>query len=286
MDPCGDDSRPTNPVARSTRSGFFIWGNMEDKKSYYSIMPASVRYDKSLTSNAKLLFGEITALANERGYCWASNRYFSDLYGVTPQAISCWIKQLEASGYIHVKYINEGKEIKERRLYISDYNYEEIGEAGGINKLMGGYQQIVGGVSIKSEGGINKKLKVILNTNTKLNNTSIENAPSGASHAFEKPTIEEVESYCSERGDVVDPQKWYSHYEAVGWKVGKNPMKNWRAAVRTWEPKGHKVTTSQKKKTTCPKCGSDLIGDTCPKCYVPDQGSIDALRAARERMKF
>ena len=52
---------------------------------------------------------------------------------------------------------------------------------------------------------------------------------------FAKPTLEEVEAYCLARGKGVDPQKWYDYYSANGWKVGKNPMKDWKAAVRTWE---------------------------------------------------
>lgn len=53
--------------------------------------------------------------------------------------------------------------------------------------------------------------------------------------AFLKPTIEEVKAYCLERGNSVDPERWFSHYESNGWKVGRSSMKDWRAAVRTWE---------------------------------------------------
>ena len=52
---------------------------------------------------------------------------------------------------------------------------------------------------------------------------------------FVRPSLEEVTEYCLERGGVVDPQRWYAYYESNGWKVGKNPMKDWKAAVRTWE---------------------------------------------------
>ena len=55
---------------------------------------------------------------------------------------------------------------------------------------------------------------------------------------FTKPTLEEVQAYCLERGKGVDAQKWYDYYSANGWKVGKNPMKDWKAAVRTWERSG------------------------------------------------
>lgn len=52
---------------------------------------------------------------------------------------------------------------------------------------------------------------------------------------FTPPTIEEVRKYCNERGNRVDPAAFVSFYDSNGWKVGKNPMKDWRAAVRTWE---------------------------------------------------
>lgn len=52
---------------------------------------------------------------------------------------------------------------------------------------------------------------------------------------FVKPTLEEVRAYCQERKNNVDAERWIDYHEANGWKVGKNPMKDWRAAVRTWE---------------------------------------------------
>lgn len=52
---------------------------------------------------------------------------------------------------------------------------------------------------------------------------------------FHPPTIKEVQAYCLERNKGVNPEKWYDHYTSNGWKVGKNSMKDWKAAVRTWE---------------------------------------------------
>lgn len=52
---------------------------------------------------------------------------------------------------------------------------------------------------------------------------------------FIPPSIEEVKAYCQERNNNVDPEKWYDHYTSNGWMVGKNKMKDWKAAVRTWE---------------------------------------------------
>lgn len=52
---------------------------------------------------------------------------------------------------------------------------------------------------------------------------------------FSQPTVEMVAEYCRERGNSVDAQRFVDFYEAKGWKIGQNPMKDWKAAVRTWE---------------------------------------------------
>ena len=66
---------------------------------------------------------------------------------------------------------------------------------------------------------------------------------------FAKPNVEDIIDYCNERNNHVDAQKFYDYYSSNGWKVGKNPMKDWKAAVRTWEknteaPKKSKVEQS------------------------------------------
>ena len=99
------------------------------KRSYYAIIPADVRYDKKLTPNAKLLYGEITALCNEKGYCWASDSYFMELYGVGRSTIQRWIKQLEDRGYIYrkTKYKEGTKQIERRYIYLRDTLYSKMG---------------------------------------------------------------------------------------------------------------------------------------------------------------
>ena len=63
------------------------------------------------------------------------------------------------------------------------------------------------------------------------NNTVIDNK------RFVPPTLEEVSQYCNERQNGIDPQRFIDYYTSNGWKVGRNPMKDWRAAIRTWENK-------------------------------------------------
>lgn len=91
-----------------------------DEPNYFAIIPANVRYDKNLKDKAKLLYGEITALCNKEGVCWAKNEYFADLYDVTKTTVSTLIKNLIDNGYIKSKLIyKEGtKEILNRYLSI------------------------------------------------------------------------------------------------------------------------------------------------------------------------
>lgn len=113
--------------------------------SYYAIIPADVRYDRNLKANEKLLYGEITCLSQKEGYCFASNNYFAELYEVTPQAISGWVKNLERCGYITCEYLHNGTEIKERRIRIANSTNLEKGNSTnlekGINKSLKGYKE-------------------------------------------------------------------------------------------------------------------------------------------------
>ncbi len=99
-----------------------------NKPSYYSIIPASVRYSKELSPNAKLLYGEITSLCNKNGYCWASNEYFANLYGVKKATISEWISLLVKHGFLlrEIIYKEGSQEIDKRVLRLVDSFIKEI----------------------------------------------------------------------------------------------------------------------------------------------------------------
>lgn len=68
----------------------------------------------------------------------------------------------------------------------------------------------------------------------------VNNASEDAEHTqkrFKKPTVTEIQTYCNERHNEINAQRFYDFYESKGWKVGNTPMKDWKAAVRTWEQK-------------------------------------------------
>lgn len=91
-----------------------------EQPSYYAIIPSNVRYDSGLTANAKLLYGEITALCSAEGFCWATNRYFAELYDVSTGTVSGWIKQLEDAGHIVSEVLrNDRKEVEGRKIFLN-----------------------------------------------------------------------------------------------------------------------------------------------------------------------
>ena len=107
------------------------------KPNYYAIIPAEVRYSKKLTPNAKLLYAEITALSNKDNVCWASNKYFSNLYNVSTVTISRWISSLVKNNFIIRKiiYIKGTKEIDKRYLQLCSEGINNIDKTP-INKIV------------------------------------------------------------------------------------------------------------------------------------------------------
>ena len=93
---------------------------MDDRSpSYYAVIPASVRYDDSLPSNAKLLYGEISALVGAEGFCFANNAYFAQLYKLSERTVSALISKLQKEGYIVVDLDrDENGQIKQRKLFL------------------------------------------------------------------------------------------------------------------------------------------------------------------------
>jgi len=101
--------------------------NAQDKPAYYAVIPSYVRYCEELKYPERLLYGEITALTGKEGYCFATNKYFSELYKVIPGTISRWITHLEKLGFVKVEVIrNKRNQIIERRIYINDMNREKM----------------------------------------------------------------------------------------------------------------------------------------------------------------
>ena len=184
------------------------------KPNYYAVIPAEVRYSKKLTPNAKLLYAEITALCNMNGRCTANTNYFCKLYEVSRISIQKWLKTLEVNGYI-------------KRVNIYKQGSKEI------------LTRVITLVNIPS------KEKLTDNNNTKVsNNTNLTD--SNKKGFFKKPSLIDIQNYCLSRNNNIDAEAFIDFYESKDWMVGSNKMKDWKAAVRTWERRETKKDTMSK----------------------------------------
>jgi DNA-binding MarR family transcriptional regulator len=155
--------------------------------NFYAIIPASVRYDKEIIPNAKLLYGEISAMCNVEGYCWAENSYFAELYSVSNSTISRWISQLEKRGHIKSK-LNK-KAGNTRQIILS------VKLPKAIDEKRKTYSQKAQEVLTKSARPIDEKRKSIYE-NITINNTI--NREEFALDFFEHNFPSAYEQFCME----------------------------------------------------------------------------------------
>ena len=226
-------------------------------KGYYAIIPADVRYDVRLTPNAKLLYGEITALCNEKGFCWAMNEYFADLYSVSKVSVSKWVGNLRDCGYIEVQmqYKEGTKQITNRYIRLSTPLKENFNTLTKISLIPS---------QRKVKDPIKEKFKDNTTVNNTINNTSnIGETSSPVVHEekelvvqtkkkpvkrFVPPTLQEVIDYCNQTQAGIDPSSFWSFYESKGWMIGKNKMKSWPHAIGTW--KANRIAKNNERRVT------------------------------------
>ena len=97
---------------------------MEEIEESYSIIPAKVLYNKGLKANEKLLYSMILSLSFQKGYCYATNNYFTEKLDANPKTVSDWISDLRDKNFIKCEYVKgENKQIIQRKIYINDLQY-------------------------------------------------------------------------------------------------------------------------------------------------------------------
>jgi phage replisome organizer N-terminal domain protein len=117
-------------------------------------------------------------------------------------------------------------------------------------------------------GEIEKELEIELDSSAKSTTTKRKR--------FEKPTLSEIEQYCIERKNNVNAEQFFDYYESNGWKVGKNSMKDWKAAVRTWERSEYRKPNSKKNsKEDAINVVKELMEEYANEQFEDNNGAID-----------
>lgn len=165
----------------------------KEKPGYWAVLPATVRYDEKLPANAKLLYAELSALAQIDGYCWASNQHLGNLFGVDKKTISRLISILAERGYIRVDVErNETGQVVRRKVFTGIFTVTQMEENSASDKPAPSPQnygdpspQNYGAPSPQNCGGIKRK-----------NNTSIEHTPISPTKKYPKDVCEVMKEYC------------------------------------------------------------------------------------------
>ena len=200
-----------------------------NKNKNYTTISNYHLQDTNLSLKAKGLLSLMLSLPDNWDY---SVRGLAEICIETKDTINGILNELENNNYLVRKRIYENGKIIEW-----EYNIYES------NDLHPKKQDIE-----KQDIGFYDNNKILNNkilNNKESNNINIITKES--SKRFVKPTIEEIQKYCSDRNNNVDANYFYDFYESKGWMIGKNKMKDWKSAIRTWEKNNKEVKTKSKK---------------------------------------
>lgn len=184
---------------------------------WYITIQQEMRDDLGLKGNELIVFAFLNGYSQEgQGCYYGSLAHLQRVCGIASRQTAIDVlKSLMAKGYIS-KTENQFNGIK----VVSYSVCPKVGQ--DVQKMDRGCP----------ENGHNNKEDININNNSLYKRESSR---------FQKPSIDEIRQYCISRNNRVDPDQFFNFYESKGWVVGKTPMKDWRAAVRTWEKREKEV---------------------------------------------
>lgn len=212
----------------------FMQTEIKEQPGYYANLPASVRYDRRISSSSKLLFAELIALTNLKGFAWAHNSYFADLYGVSERSVREWLSELEKEGYITFKTINNVRYI---------YTIQEAWKktSGGVEENFRGGRKKTSTLkthNLENDGSAEPLKDSEIVPNTTFNTTN--NSPADiSSKSFEEFMEEKGYKQDSQVDDYGNDHKWWEDENGI--KLKKGPLealrKEWKRLTTPAVPK-------------------------------------------------
>lgn len=200
---------------------------MSEKREFKGVwIPKEIWLCENLTAIEKIILTEIDSLDDEETGCVASNKYLSNFCQCSENKVSLAISKLIGLGLIYIQSFDGRTRVLRSRISKRQTLKKEKADCEE-NKTI----NIDDKTYNKKEKQVNllKEKAFIEETTTTLAN--VENQ----AKRFKKPTSEEIQAYCDERENGLNGQQIFDFYQAKGWVIGKSPMKDWKAAVRTWE---------------------------------------------------
>lgn len=187
---------------------------MRDFKGVW--IPKAVWLDDRLSALEKMILAEIDSLDCGSDGCYASNQYIAGFCQCSCTKVSLSVSKLVSLGYVTSSIHNRARVLKSCLSKSED--------------MLSKNESILSESESQPFKNCKPAFQKVKDINIEENNKDIHKRDS-----FTRPSVDEVRAYCLERENGVDADRFVAYYTANGWKVGKNPMRDWRAAVRTWE---------------------------------------------------
>ena len=174
-------------------------------------IPIDIWKDKNLSWNEKLLYLEIDSFTSNDKDCFISDEYIANFLGINTTNANKTLSSLIKKGYV----------VKTR----FDGRHRFVKAALSTSTTLNCHEQQTSHAHDST---------IIINNEDNITNTITINEKEKKSKGFVKPTIQEIQAHILEKGYTFDAEAFYAFYESNGWKVGRNPMKNWKMACTTW----------------------------------------------------
>ena len=185
--------------------------------------PIEIWEAQDLSWSEKILLLEIDSFTSQGKDCFISDEYIAEMLKISVRSAATMVSNLIHKGYIK-KTRFDG-----RKRYLESTLAEQVCKIcrAETQDLQTTYNQL-----------LNKSISIDIDDSNK------------RKAKFVKPTIEEIRFFCEERNNGIDADEFFNFYESKGWVIGKSPMKDWKACIRTWErnkfksqrPTGRKVS--------------------------------------------
>ena len=218
--------------------GYFkLWRELMVKPIWLESTPEQKTILITLLAMAN--FGEKEWEWQGRGYKAKKGQFITSLpsiaknagINITIQNVRTALKRFEKYGFLTDQSTN-----RNRLITIVNWGLYQQNDSELTGNLTGSQQATNRQLTSREEGKEGKEGK-----------NNISSGVNPQKKTFFPPSFEEVKEYCKERNNNVDAEKWHDFYSSKGWMIGKNKMKDWKAAVRTWEKSGEKPNTPNPK---------------------------------------
>ena len=224
----------------------------ENEQNYYAVIPSYILNAKDITSDEKLLYALISSLANEKGYCYASNAYFAKRFGKSERSIKRWLSNLVSKNYVFskVNYKLGSKQVESRHLNICNDLGPEMSLPRDKNVPTPRDKNVPDSIKY------NNNKKDINICNTEYRNAAIQEAKDDEIRKHQEyerkkrekfmknlPTIPEIQKQIELKGYDVDAEKFHRYYDADNWR----DVKSWKRSLVTWHnnSKNYKLKKEQ-----------------------------------------